>query len=179
MNEQRQMRGASGWSVMTLLVLFIVGFLLAWLIWQVSAMQKTLQGIEGNIEVVGIALENQRERMDSIADEVRDQRISTRTAIKNLTVEIERQKEPSELIFKLDTGEADARRMWNNCMAERLTTAIGPLGAMLTQTEDFEEVMNFDEIIGFSGGDLSSEMEIGFMGSFFGCWTFGTQTPVH
>ncbi len=179
MNEQRQTGGTSVWSVMTLLVLFIVGGLLVWLVWQVSAMQKTLRDMEGKLEVVGVTLENQRERIDSVAAEVKEQRISTRTAIKNLTAEIERQKEPSELIFKLDTNEATARRMWNDCMTERWAAIIGPLGALLTQSKSFEEAMNFNEITGFSDGELSGAMEIGFIGSFLGCWTFGSQTPVY
>ena len=115
--------------------------------------------------------------MDSLVAEVRDQRISTRKAIKNLTLELERQNEPSELVFRLDTDEIKARRMWKNCVADRLAAAMGPLGAMLTQAGGFEAEMDFDQVVGFSEGEMSRTMEIGFMGAFFGCWTLGTKTP--
>ena len=99
MNEQQQIGGTIAWNVITVLIRLIVGYLLVWLLWQVSTMQRTLRDLDGKLEVVGLTLENQRERLDDLAVEVRDQRISTRTAIKNLTTEIERQNEPSQLIF--------------------------------------------------------------------------------
>ena len=46
----------------------------------------------------------------------------------------------------------------------------------MTQADGFEEAMNFDQIVGFSEGELSDMMEVGFMGAFFGCWTLGSQT---
>lgn len=85
--------------------------------------------------------------------------------------------EPSQLVFRLDTDEIKARRMWKNCVADRLAAAMGPLGAMLTQAEGFEDVMTFDQVVGFSEGEMSRNMEIGFMGVFFGCWTLGSITP--
>ena len=179
MSEQLQSGGKIAWNVITVIILLIIGCLLVWLAWQMSVTQKALQDLDGKLEVVGLALENQRERMDTLTAKVEDQRISTRTAIKNLTTEIARQNEPSQLIFKLDTDVAEARRMWKNCLADRLAAAMGPLGAMLTQAGGFEEAMNFDQIVGFSEGELSSTMEIGFMGAFFGCWTLGSQTPVY
>ena len=177
MSEQRQGSRMSGWNVITVCILLIVGCLLVWLAWQVSMMQERLQDLDGKLEVVGLALESQREQVDDLAEEVRDQRISTRTAIKNLTMEIERQNEPSQLVFSLDTDEPEARRMWKNCVADRLAAAMGPLGAMLIQSEGFEEEMDFDQIVGFSDGEMSRTMEIGFMGAFFGCWTLGSQSP--
>ena len=177
MNEQRQRARATAWNVTIVFMLLIVGCLLVWLAWQVTVIQERLQDLDGKLEVVGLTLENQRGRMDDLAAEVREQRISTRTAIKNLTLEIERQNEPSELVFRLDTDEIKARRMWKNCVADRLAAAMGPLGAMLTQAEGFEDAMDFDQVVGFSEGEMSRNMEIGFMGAFFGCWTLGSLTP--
>ena len=85
--------------------------------------------------------------------------------------------EPSLLVFRLDTDEIKARRMWKNCVADRLAAAMGPLGAMLTQAEGFKDAMDFDQVVGFSEGEMSRTMEIGFMGAFFGCWTLGSLTP--
>lgn len=177
MSEHRQGGGTSAWNVLTIVILLTVGCLVVWLAWQVSMMHEKLQDLDGKLEVVGLTLENQREQMDDLSAEVRDQRISTRTAIKNLTMEIERRNEPSELVFRLDTDEHEARRMWKNCVADRLAAAMGPLGAMLTQAEGFEDAMDFDKVVGFSEGEMSRPMEIGLMGAFFGCWALGSQTP--
>ena len=133
---------------------------------EVAALGLKVDTLASDVEELPAKLELLNRKLD-------DQTVSTRMALSSLTAELGSGQAGGLPVFPSNATQSKALQLLQDCLSARIASLLGGMGSLYAQSSAWAKDLEAftGEVVGFSGGDLTTMQEAASMGAFFGCWT--------